>query len=174
MVKYENEVLNYLNLPKVPKKEWNGKDEFKRGVAVIELKNGDEAYAVAGSKSLSPNDVIVRVIKTFSRELFHKVNKVYVVPDYMDEDVENFDLDEQSKEKARAIIEEAHEQEMIDVEVKETPVENEWVFDEIHNRDEAEAYVRAYRKKHRVKGKCPTDAEALKAYLYVIASKIKK
>ena len=46
MIQFEKEVLGYLNIPSVPLKKFDGKS-FKDGVAVVELRSGSEAYAVA-------------------------------------------------------------------------------------------------------------------------------
>ena len=46
MIEFEKEVVSYLNIPNIPKKEWNGKDSFQDGVAVLNLSSGQQAYAV--------------------------------------------------------------------------------------------------------------------------------
>lgn len=171
MIRYEKEVVQFLNLPKIPKKEWDGKTAFKNGVAVVTLVSGDQAYATATFGERESGGGEIKIKKVFTLEPFVSIDKCYIVPNYMDEDVDNFDMDEQSKDRARFILEEAHELERDGIE-QEPIIEgvNEWVFPEIHNREEAEAYVRSYRKRNRIKGKCPSNADDLKAYLYVIAS----
>ena len=49
---------------------------------------------------------------------------------------------------------------------------NEWVFDEIHNRDEAEAWLRNYNKKNRIGGKVPKNEETIKMRLMAIYSEM--
>ena len=46
MVEYEKEVIAYLNIPSIPKKEWNQQDSFQNGVAIVSLSLGRLAYAV--------------------------------------------------------------------------------------------------------------------------------
>ena len=37
MIEFEKEVIKYLNIPSIPKKEWDGKSSFSKGVALLEL-----------------------------------------------------------------------------------------------------------------------------------------
>ena len=110
-IEFEKELLAYLNLPSIPRKEWKEGDmPFEKGVAVIEYYGERLAYAVC---KFDPNSGIKRprVIKTFGTEPFIKIVKVFVVPNYMSniEDVKDMDLDEQSKKKAEQMLKEAQE-----------------------------------------------------------------
>ena len=49
----EKELLSFLDLPSIPRKEWDGKTEFDKGVAVVSLYGGYEAYAIASFNSLA-------------------------------------------------------------------------------------------------------------------------
>lgn len=165
MIRYEKEIIEYLNLPSLPKKKWDGKSGFRDGVAVLEHPLGGRSYAVA---TFDPeSDKEPRIKKVFGMEPYFDVSDIFVVPSYMNEDVEDFDLDDESKKAAQRLIEEAHELEMESVEEKKGELP-EWVFDHIHNIDEAFAFCRDYRKRNRIKGALPKTEETLKAYLYVI------
>ena len=169
MIQYEKEVIAYLGLPSIPKKEHDGKSSFDKGVAVVEMYDGREAYAV--SKFDKERDSEPRIVKVFAVEPFFKVKRILVVPDYManEDDVKDMDLDDESKKKAMDIIKEANEivddGNGVEDEMGKMP---EWVFPNITNRDEAEAFVRNYRQRNKIKGKIPQTEENLKTYLYVI------
>ena len=166
-IQYESEVIEYLNIPNIPRKAWDKErwTSFKNGVAVVTLYGDRKAYAVATFDA--ERDDAPRIKKVFGSEPFSGIEEIYVVPSYMDEDVEHMDLDEESKRMAQRLIEEAHELENEGVE--ETKVNlPEWVFDNIHNREEAEAFCREYRRQNRIKGALPKTDDTLKAYLYVI------
>lgn len=163
---YENEMLAYLNIPKVPKKEWDGKTPFKNGVGIAKTNVGEVCVVVGYSEDDENN---LKILKVFGLEPIVGITKVFPVPDYMDMNgIEGWDVDEESKESARTIAKEAVELEREDE--KEEPQEelSEWYFDEIHNIEEARAWVAAYRKRKRIRGNSPKTEEALKNYLYVL------
>ena len=170
MIKFESEILDWLNLPSIPKKKWDGKTSFKVGVAVIELQYGAQAYAVATFDSDSDSEP--RVKKVFSLEQFIKVSKIFVVPSYMDEDIEKMDLDEQSKQAAQSLLDEAHELENEGIEEKIEMPKNEYFFDTIHNDEEAMAFIKSYNKANRIKGRIPRDHETIVMKLSVIWSNL--
>lgn len=172
MVNFESEVLAYLNLPAIPKKEWNGTDEFKNGVAVVSLRSGGEAYAVASfdpEKDSKPN-----VTKVFGYEPFGDILRVYLVPDYMETDIENADLDDESKKKAEEIINEANEieNEGTELETPEDENQNPWVFDEIHNLEEAQAWLTAYNVRNKIQGRIPSKEDTIKLRLLAIKAEL--
>lgn len=175
---FEEEVLDKLKLPSIPLKKWNGKDSFKEGVAVITLMSGYLAYAVASFNA--EEDKEPRITKVFTLEPFSGVKDIFVVPSYMDsvEDVEDMDLDNESKEAALRLAEEAQELEEEGVEsdeMKEMKELPEWVFDNIHNAEEAAAFIKAYNHKNKINGgRLPKDEEALKLRLITIHEEIKK
>ena len=161
---YEKEILEYLNVPSIPKKLWDGVRPFKNACGVVESKNGILCYAVFGF-SEKANAAFVK--KVFGEEPIIKIKEIYPVPDYMDmQDIEKWDLDEESKNAAKNLADEALEIESEKVENNE-PL-NEWIFDEIHNIDEARAFVASYRKRKKMRGKPIKDEESLKNFLYVI------
>lgn len=173
MVKFEKEVCEYLRLPAVPKKEWDGKSGFRNCVAVVKTITGDEAYAVASynpEKETSPN-----VKKVFSQETFTGIEKVLIVPEYMDVDnIKNADLDDESKKRAEELAKEAAEIENSGVEEETVIPENEYFFDHIHNDEEARAYIAAYNRTNKIKGKIPKTHEGLVMRLSVIYSETNK
>ena len=42
---YEKEILEYLNVPSIPKKLWDGVKPFKNACGVVESKNGILCFA---------------------------------------------------------------------------------------------------------------------------------
>lgn len=173
---FEKEVCEYLNIPGIPLKEWNDKTKsFKDGVAIVELSQGELAYCVATYDA--NNDEEPRIKKTFSIEPFKSVQSIFIVPSYMDNDVEDFDMDEASKKAATMLAQEAQELEndgVVSEKVEEMKQLNEWVFPEITNKDEAEAWLRNYAKQNRIKGKLPKNEEAIKLRLMAIWSELQK
>lgn len=177
-IAFEKEVLRYLNIPSVPLKEFDGKSSFDNGVAVIDLGDDMSAYAVATFDA--ENDDKPRIKKTFSLEPFYGIKKVFVVPSYMEtskESIEKSDLDNDSKEAAIKLAEEAQELEDAGTEsddMKEMKELPEWVFDSIHNAEEAYAFVQSYNKSNKIKGRVPKDEEALKLRLLSIYNDTKQ
>ena len=177
-IEFEKELLAYLNLPSIPRKEWKEGDmPFEKGVAVIEYYGERLAYAVC---KFDPNSGIKRprVIKTFGTEPFIKIVKVFVVPNYMSniEDVKDMDLDEQSKKKAEQMLKEAQELETEgtkeDDELKNP--KNEYYFDHITNDEEAKAFIRSYNIRNHIKGKIPSTHDGIVMRLAVIFSDTRK
>ena len=173
MISFEKEVCSYLNIPSLPKKEWDGKSSFKNAVATIKLGGSRLAYAVASYDEAK--DDAPRVVKSFMTEPFYGIDKIFVVPSYMDTDVDNMDLDEQSKKAAEDLKKEADELEKQGAyENMEVP-ENEYCFDHIHNDEEAIAFIEAYNRENNIKGAIPKKHESIIARLTVIyAESLKK
>lgn len=175
---FEEEVLNKLKLPSIPLKKWNGKDSFKEGVAVTELQSGSSAYAVATFDS--ETDEKPRIKKVFTLEPFFSIKDIFVVPAYMDsvDDVDDMDLDKESKEAALRLAEEAQELEEDGVEsdkMKEMKELPEWVFDNVHNAEEAAAFIKSYNKQNNIRGgRLPQNEEGLKLRLLTIYEELKK
>lgn len=172
MIKFEKELLSFLDLPSIPRKEWDGKTEFDKGVAVVSLYGGYEAYAIA---SFNPEngDLKPKVTKVFGVEPFNDILHIYIVPGYMDKDIDNSDLDDLSKKRANDILKEAQEIEnegtdIIDIDV----TKNEWVFDEIHNLEEAQAWLKAYNVRNKINGRIPSKEETIKLRLLAIKSEL--
>jgi len=168
---FENEVCEYLKIPSVPKKEFDGKTSFKDGVAIVRLTTDDLAYATCTFNA--ETDKEPRIKKVFTQATFLNIEKVFVVPTYMDtSDIENADLDEQSKEAAQRLADEANELTEQEEEKLELP-QNEWVFDEIHNKEEAMAWIKSYNQTNKIRGRVPEDEETLKLRLLAIQSELK-
>ena len=176
MIEFEKEVINYLNIPSIPKKEWNGKDSFQDGVAVINLSLGRQSYAVCTFNK--DEDKEPRIKKVFGVEPFHSIEKVFVVPAYMDNNTTDVDLDAESKKRAEQLAAEAQELEnegTVDEAVQEADKLPEWIFDEIHNMGEAQAWLKQYNIRNGIrKGKVPTSEETIKMRLYNIYMSNKK
>lgn len=174
MIKFEKEVCEYLQIPSIPKKEWNESDSFKKGVAVVRLAVSGVGYAVCTYDE--DNDVEPRIIKSFASEPFYEIEKIFVVPNYMNtsgNDINEMDLDDESKEKALQIVQEAKEltqQSEQDKEMEEMQKLPEFIFDEIHNIDEAKAWLKAYYTKNHMNNRIPKDEEAIKLRLLNIWS----
>ena len=173
MISFEKEVCSYLNIPSLPKKEWDGKSSFKNAVATIKLGGRRLAYAVASYDEAK--DDAPRVVKSFMTEPFYGINKIFVVPSYMDTDVDNMDLDEQSKKAAEDLKKEADELENQGADENMEVPENEYCFDHIHNDEEAIAFIEAYNRENNIKGAIPKKHESIIARLTVIyAESLKK
>lgn len=157
--KFLKEICEFLKIPKIPQKEWDGKSSFESGVAVIGGIYGGEDYAVcAFDKNI---DKEVRIIKVWGSQPFNKITTIYPVPSYMDDDITKMDFkDEESKEAMDALLSE--KKELIDRDV-DKPIDNkcEWGYDFIHNKQEAVAFL----KTKKIKGAIPTKEEVLKMKL---------
>ena len=173
MILCENEVCKYLGIPNIPKKKWDGKSGFKNGVGVVDLMSGNKAYV---SVTFNPEkDKSCKVVKVFINEQFSNIDKdsVFVVPDYMDTDVENMDFDESSKQAAQALVNEALDLENSDTAASKVELpDNEYYFDNIHNDEEAQAFIKSYNQSNKIRGKVPTTHEAIVMRLSVIYSEI--
>lgn len=174
MVKFEIDAIRYLKLPSMPKKEWNGTDEFDRGVAILELMSGEEACAVCAFEP-DRGDTAPVVTKVFDLEPYKRISRIFVVPNYMtmEEDIHDMDLDEESKKKAQMLVKEAQELENEGIEKVEMP-KNEYFFDNITNDDEAKAFIQNYNTRNKIKGRIPTTHEGLVMRLSVIFNDDKK
>lgn len=173
MISFEKEVCSYLNIPSLPKKEWDGKSSFKNAVATIKLGGSRLAYAVASYDEAK--DDAPRVVKSFMTEPFYGIDKIFVVPSYMDTDVDNMDLDEQSKKAAEDLKKEADELENQGADENIEVPENEYCFGHIHNDEEAIAFIEAYNRENNIKGAIPKKHESIIARLTVIyAESLKK
>lgn len=170
MIYFENDVINYLRIPSIPKKIHDGSSPFDKGVAIVEQIDGANAYVVCSFKP-EEGDKEPRITKVFGYVPFRKVLQVFVVPNYMTniEDVANMDLDDESKKKAENILKEAHEMENEGTK-DENPMENlpEWIFPEIHSKDEAIAWLKNFQSRNKQKGRIPTTEENVKLRLYSI------
>lgn len=172
---FEKEVIKHLNLPSIPKKEWDGKSSFSKGVALISLQGEREAYAVA---SFDANvDKTPNIVKVFGIEPFVGIKKVFVVPSYMttEEEIKDMDLDEQSKKKVREVLNEAKEIENEGTK-EENPIEKlpEWIFPEIENKEQAVAWLKNFQSRNKQKGRIPTTEENIKLRLFSIYSELQK
>ena len=155
-------------------KEWDSKTSFKDAVAITKLLLGDLAYAVCTFNA--DTDKEPRIKKVFAEERFSGIDKIFVVPSYMDtKDIENADLDEQSKEAAERLAKETEE-------LAETPEndekveipENTYFFDHIHNDDEAIAFITAYNRDNNIRGAVPSKHETIVMRLGVIYNELQK
>lgn len=160
MIQNEKEVLKFLNIPSIPKREWDGKSSFKHGVAIVALKSSELAYAVATYDK--ERDNAPKIKKVFSHYPFVGVSKIFVVPSYMDDDVDSFDMDDESKERARMILEEAKDIENEGVIDTSVLPENEYCYDFIHNDEEAIAYIKSWNRRNGIKrGAIPKNHESI-------------
>lgn len=173
MVLFEKEICEALRLPSIPKKKWDGKSRFKKCVAVVKTISNVEVYAVASFDS--EKDKEPRIVKVFSQEPFDKVGDIFIVPQYMDvEDIQNADLDEESKKRAEELANEAKEieDEGVAEEVKEP--ENEYYFDHIHSDEEAAAFIASYNKTNKLRARVPKTHDGLIMRLSVIYAETNK
>lgn len=170
MIDFEKEIIEYLNLPSIPKKEWNGRDSFENGIAIVNVRSGRKSYAVCSFNS--ETDSKPKIKKVFGVEPFCGIEKIFVVPAYMDNDVSDADLDEQSKKKAEQLAEEARELEnegTVDEAIENANNLPEWIFPDIQDVEQAKAYLREYNRANGIKkGKIPSSEETIKMRLYNI------
>lgn len=172
-VLFENEICKELGLPTIPKKEWDGKSPFDKGVGIVKTNFGEKAYAVVRfdvEKENEPN-----VVKVFSSTPFVGIEKVFIVPSYMETDVKDADLDEESKKKAEELVKQAEEIENGDDGDKITePQDNPYFFDHIHNDEEAIAFIESYNKENKIGGRVPKAHDTILMRLSVIYADLKK
>lgn len=176
MIEFEKEVIAYLNIPSIPRKEWNQTDSFQCGVAVINLSLGRQAYAVCSFDK--ETDKEPRITKVFGVEPFSGIDKVFAVPAYMDNNTTDVDLDAESKKRAEQLAAEASELEnqgTTDEAIENANKLPEWIFPEIQNIEQAQAYLKEYNRINGIKkGKVPTNSETIKLRLYNIYMSNKK
>lgn len=173
---YERDVLAYLNLPSLPRKEWDGESSFARGVCKLLMRSGRYAYGVC-TFDVDAGDVYPRIVKVFGLEPFVDVEEIYVVPEYMatESDVDDMDLDAESKEAVSAVLADAEELSSVgDEDAILDADDNEWVFDEIHDAEEARAWLKSWNESHKVKGALPKKDETLKLRLLAIRAEMDK
>lgn len=166
MVLFESEVCRFLGIPSIPKREWDKKSSFKNGVAMVRLI--DDTLACAVCTFDSELDSEPRVTKTFHSVPFTEIHSIYVVPDYMDLGTKEMDLDEESAAAAERLAQEARElsnEKESEKELNEMSQLPEWIFDEVHNFEEAQAFLRNYNARNKIKGRIPSNAETLKMRL---------
>lgn len=171
-IKFEKEICEFLKLPSIPKKAWDKETPFDKGVAVVKLAFDEKAYAVARydiNKDKEPN-----IIKVFASEQFFGIEEIFIVPAYMETDVKDADLDDESKKKAEELAKQAEEIENDgDKDVIDAP-ENEYYFDNITNDDEAIAFITAYNQKNGIKGAVPKKHDTIVMRLSVIFADMQK
>lgn len=177
MIERENEVCQYLGIPSIPKKKWDGKSGFKQGVGIVNLLTGRQAYVVVTFDEEKDTDC--RVVKVFSLEQFKlekfAVDNVFVVPDYMDTNVENMDFDEKSKEAAKALVNEALDLENEDTAASKVELpKNEYYFPNVTSDEEGIAYIKSYNAANKIKGRIPDTHEGIVMRLSVIHSELNK
>lgn len=173
MINNEKEVVAWLNLPSIPKKKWDGKSSFLDGVAVLEYADGGLGYAIATFDA--QNDPEPRIKKVFGMRQYVGIQDIYVVPSYMDENIDDMDLDERSKAKAKEVLDEAKELEEEGTK-EENPMSQlpEWIFPEINSKQEAEAWLRNFQSRNKQKGRIPTTDENIKLRLFAIYSELNR
>lgn len=174
MIEFEKEVLDFLDLPSIPKKEFDGKP-FTKGVAVIKLASDVKAYAACTFNPDKGHETPT-ITKVFNLEPFSVIESVYVVPEYMAtlNDVGVMDLDEDSKKRAEELLNEAATLENENV-VDETPLpDTEYFFDNITNDDEAKAFIASYNKRNKIRGRVPKGHDAIVMRLSVIYKDLNK
>ena len=167
-IQFEKEICQYLGIPSIPKCKWDGKQSFENGCAIISHNGFGKSYAVATFDSDENDKPIIK--RVFSIEPYNAIENIFVVPSYMETDVDNMDLDDLSKKNAEILINEAKELEVAGEEKDFNG--NEYMFDNIKNDEQATAFIKAYNRKRRVKGRVPRTHEGLVMRLNVIYSEM--
>lgn len=171
---FQKEVCEYLNLPSIPLKEWDKETPFEKGVAVVKMAFDEKGYAVARYNPEKDKEPVIT--KVFASQPFYGIENVFIVPDYMETDVKEADLDDESKKKAEELANEAEqivEEGAGEVQSVETP-ENPYMFDNITNDEEAIAFIEAYNKKNKIGGRVPKTHDTILMRLAVIYADQKK
>jgi len=166
-IKNEKEICEYLKIPSIPKKKWDGKTNYDKGVSIAETTTGEKMYLVTSYKE---TDTRQKVLKVFSVMRFIRILETYVVPDYMSDisDIDDMDLDEKSKENAERLLVEAEIMENDFANEEDEKVKNEYYFDFITNDEEAKAFIAAYNEKNKIEGRIPKEHNAIVMRLAVI------
>lgn len=153
--KFKKEVLKELNSP-MPKKKWDGKTPFDKGIAVIERVTGEKTHALCACK----DGEHVNIIKDFTYIPFKKILEVYPSLPYMEDDMNNMDIeDEDSKEAMEGLLKE--KEDIVNDNKEPEDMGGEWGFDFIHDKEEALAFL----KEKTPKGRLPQQEEVIKAKL---------
>jgi hypothetical protein len=170
MIQNEIQIVRFLQIPSIPKKRWDGSKSFRTGCAVTQLSGGGESYAVATFDKETDNEP--RIIKVFAEDAYVGYTDIFVVPEYMEDiDIEDADLDDESKKKLELLKDEVKEMETeptIEEIVEEEKGGNEYYFNNIENDEQARAFIRAYNKKHKIRAKVPQSHDDLVMRLSVI------
>lgn len=176
MIQFEKEILKQLSIPSIPIREWDGKTSFKQGVAITTLACDQKAYAICTYEA--DFDTYPRITKTFAGEPFYGIEKILVIPAFMNVDVETMDLDEESKKAADLLVQEVNELTQQETEeekqINEMQQLSEWVFPEIHSKEEARAWLHQYNSTNKIKGRISDNEETLKMRLLNIYSQLNK
>lgn len=171
MIQFEKEVCDFLSIPKIPIKEWDEESGFDQGVAVVRLMSGAVAYAAC---TYDPDrEENPRITKVFSPEPFGNLEAIYVVPAYMDTDMSDADLDDESKKKAAEIVQEVKVLEGNNEDEIKMP-EHEYIFEHITNDEEAVAFIKSYNASNKIKGRIPSSHEGIVMRLSVIYAEQQK
>lgn len=157
MIKNEKQVIDFIKCP-IPKKQWDKKSSFTTGVALVKRITGEVDYAVCSFNS--EIDENIKIIKDFGLVPFVEIVNVFPIPEYMEDNISDMDLDEGSKEAMEQLLQE--KQDVVDKDVKkEKVVTYEWGYDFIQNKQEAIAFL----KTKQIKGRIPVNEDVLKAKL---------
>ena len=165
-IQFEKEICQHLDIPSIPTRRWDGKQSFENGCAIVNHNGLHKSYAVATFDSDVSDKPTIK--KVFSLEPYDAIEEIFIVPSYMETDIDNMDLDDISKQNAEILVSEAKELEVIGDEKDFNG--NEYVFDNIKNDEQATAFIKAYNKKHRIKGRVPNTHDGLIMRLNVIYS----
>jgi hypothetical protein len=85
-----------------------------------------------------------------------------------DNDIDEMDLDEESKKRVKEMSKEAKEIEDEGITATIEMPDNEYFFDHIHDDNEARAFIEAYNKRNKIKGVIPKIHDSLIMRLGVI------
>lgn len=157
MIKNEKEVIGFIKCP-IPKKQWDKESSFTTGVAIVRRITDEEDYAVCSFNKETDDNV--KIIKDFGLSPFIEIVNVFPIPEYMEDNISDMDLDEESKAAVEQLIGEKQEAINKDVKKKES-VAYEWGYDFINNKQEAVAFL----KTKQAKGRIPVNEDVLKAKL---------
>lgn len=146
--KFEKEVCKFLNIPSLPKNEWDKKSSFDNGVAIVKRLHGGEELAVCRFNSEADTDV--RIIKDFGFEPFTEIISVYPIPSYMEDNITKMTFNDSTSEEAmKALLLEKNELTSGKTEDKKEE-EYEFGFPFIKDKKEAIAYLKSKNPKAKI------------------------
>lgn len=163
MINYEKEALDYLQLPKMLKNQWDKKTHFDDGIAIVKTMTGQFNCAICRYAEKDDKPMIKKV---FCGEPFGEIVEIYPMPKYMESDISKMAFeDSESEEAMKALIQERDEKIHEGVEKEVDELDNlEWHTSSVHNREEAMAWLRG----KGIKGAMPKSDAALKMKIYSV------
>src|SRR5574344_2033441 len=162
------EVCKYLGIPDIPKKLWNEKSSFDKGVCLLKCVDNSEIFGICSYNE----EKGLRVIKVFNSIPFTKIISVYPIPSYMDDEIEQMEFDrDESTVAMEQLLQE--KEAIVKKDVEKPKIEDyEWGFPFIVNKEQAMAYLKEQYKKDKIKFSKPTKTNEINTLSLLVYLKI--